>query len=1070
MPDWLPIASVLASAVLTVGNIMADEAAKTAARSLAEQFRDKFLRSHKVEQHKEKLRAALEKTETAFQQSSYPPAQISAVLTRINALVTNAALQNQALETMLLLDEPDPALISNDLLRAFGFAAELRPALAAFLFTFRIHFAQIQAYAPLMDFAGKQQTRQILRGILKLEARAVDQRDQMLAYLRALAKDRDIHLEADEGRALQRYQEFVVRKHHQLSLFFVPPPQGKPAQVELQTVFVPLAISDPETRERLALVEHDSTRRREEKVGHEREARQTAEQLLTRHSALAIRGTPGSGKTTLMRHLALVFADGRAESELNWRGDPLLPIYVPLRNFGIFLKQRESGIIGPKFFREFIEDYFENQDLELPPEFFLRRLKEGRCLLLLDGLDEVEPARRAAVAQQVAAFIDHADYRRNFFILTSRPKGYDQVATLLEKRLTVCDVLPLSDSEMERLIRNLCAVVEESPSNVAERADELCTAVARHEKIRDLARTPLFLSVIVLARLYRQAALPQRRVDVYAQCMDLMLGLWEMRKSVETGVAESEALAREGGTGGVYPEDIEEAVGIKQKILTALAYWLHQDRLAFIPRDQVLEWLARYYLDEEDQVVGKPDAAKERARDFLRSAHERSGIFVESDPDTYKFSHHGFQEFLAASAIVGKPNAADLLLPILTDDWWREVVLLAAAHPKMGVDNGTFLLQRILEQAAPLASPDAWLSNLLVAGACLVDMGKDRVGGAMRRRIITALQTTMQSPTHAPKDRAAAGETLDALGWLPDDLDDWIEIPEGETTFGNKRIRVPAFYIAKYPVTCAQYEKFIADGGYEKEPYWQNQRGVDDKTGKEKPLGNEAWGWLQQAGGAKRRPWRWDDPRFHRAGYPVIGVTWYEASAYCAWLTEKLQGSEGAEVQRNIQPPISNLQSPTSNFQVGLPSELEWVRAAGGEENERYPWDKPVPHVIATLSQSKGKQSPNDSEIASARNARLAMTEAQQKEIVLARANVEESEIGGTTPVAMYPDGASEPFKVWDMGGNVWEWTSTMNKDGWQFSRGGSWYGDYTYSRVGARGHWARLAGDHFGGFRVFVR
>ena len=124
------------------------------------------------------------------------------------------------------------------------------------------------------------------------------------------------------------------------------------------------------------------------------------------------------------------------------------------------------------------------------------------------------------------------------------------------------------------------------------------------------------------------------------------------------------------------------------------------------------------------------------------------------------------------------------------------------------------------------------------------------------------------------------------------------------------------------------------------------------------------------------------------------------------------------------------------------------MRAAGGDANARYAWDAP--------GKSTGK-----------------LPDAQRQEIILARTNVEESKIGGTTPVAMYPDGVRVTEKgeeIWDLAGNVWEWTRTLyeTKD-WRAAwiRGGSWYNNYKVGCVSARYNWNRRNDYPDFGFRV---
>ena len=128
---------------------------------------------------------------------------------------------------------------------------------------------------------------------------------------------------------------------------------------------------------------------------------------------------------------------------------------------------------------------------------------------------------------------------------------------------------------------------------------------------------------------------------------------------------------------------------------------------------------------------------------------------------------------------------------------------------------------------------------------------------------------------------------------------------------------------------------------------------------------------------------------------------------------------------------------------VRLPTEEEWLRLAGGEKEgkkERYPWDLPGSGRVT-----------------------------EDREAILARANTYESGIGGTSPVAMYPLGASEPYKLMDMAGNVWEWTNSWAdaEQSGRVLRGGSWYYYLGLARPSAR-NWDNPDGsDVSGGFRV---
>ncbi len=212
-----------------------------------------------------------------------------------------------------------------------------------------------------------------------------------------------------------------------------------------------------------------------------------------------------------------------------------------------------------------------------------------------------------------------------------------------------------------------------------------------------------------------------------------------------------------------------------------------------------------------------------------------------------------------------------------------------------------------------------------------------------------------------------------AIDLLPPPFE-WIEIPAGrvEIEDGREVFDVPAFIIAKYPITNRQYAKFIEAGGYRVEKWWT------------------AAGWQAREKNSWTGPRYWRDNKWNRADYPVVGTSWYEAVAFCQWLSE------------------------TTDEKVILPTEPQWQRAAQGDDSRAYPW---------------GNEIPNEQ---------------------LCNWN---NNIGHTTPVTQYPMGVS-PYGVLDMSGNVWEWcltiygSSSIHLDGTgaRVLRGGSWSDDGTFS------------------------
>ena len=225
-----------------------------------------------------------------------------------------------------------------------------------------------------------------------------------------------------------------------------------------------------------------------------------------------------------------------------------------------------------------------------------------------------------------------------------------------------------------------------------------------------------------------------------------------------------------------------------------------------------------------------------------------------------------------------------------------------------------------------------------------------------------------------------------------------------------------SFYIGKYPVTNAQYERFLNAPDFAEKSFWVGFPKYNQDCIQVGRWGSEGWNWLQdkmKESGNPVKPEYWDDEDFgiSNPDNPVVGITWFEANAYCNWLKQHWEWQAESHANAGLKPK-----------QIRLPLDIEWSVAAEGEKPDgRYPWD------------TAGKVTKDIKEI-------------------VRRANVRESNIGHTTPVNAYWRGAS-PHGVMDMAGNVWEWQANYEnlQEGRLALRVGSWFYNVGLARVSIR-------------------
>ncbi len=809
--------------------------------------------------------------------------------------------------------------------------------------------------------------------------------------------------QADLRPAIQAYLNYLLDRYRYLNFKGMGVADRVPLRLPLMDLFVPLRarLDQPE-----AEAHPDEVHLSGKKISSakEKETPQAATrpllELLQQNPGLIILGDPGAGKTTFLKYLALRLAGG-GEEELGL--GPRLPILVPISAYAQALAADDVRL------DDFIAGYFHDIGADLPVgQMLTEALHSGTALILLDGLDEVKDmALRNTVTERLADFYTLHRRPGNKFVLTSRIIGYRQVRPSAEGLLE-CTLTDLSDSGIATFLERWTGALErQAQSDTAlARADalqertELLQAIQQNPGVRRLAGNPLLLTILTLMK--RQGVtLPERRVELYEQYVRTLLSTWNRARSL---------------SGRAPGRDLDVIRTLR--ILAPLALWMHQvsPGVGLVRRDELHRKLIELF-DERGEA--EPEQA---ATQFLADVGEHAALLLERGVNEYGFIHLTFEEYLAAVALAwsGQGDVSVILEQVqahVGDQAWHEVILLSVGY--IGLIQHLERPAGALVEALANEQPGPAGEAVILAGEAVLDASPGGVPLESKKQVITRLVPVMQSAALNPSLRLRAGLALGRLGWLPADLDDFIEIPPGDFLFGENKqvVNLPErYWIAKYPITNAQFTRFMQDGGYQRQELWSEagwawRKSIqyDDKT---PILEDELAG--QQPLLGRNQPYYWARSSLNNPIFPVVGVSWFEAQAYCNWL----------------QVQALSLSIP-AGYRVRLPSEQEWERAARGVDGRQYPWGE---------------------------------------EFNPAFANTQESGLRSTTAVCTYLQGIS-PVGAWDMGGNTWEWTLARweNIDDARIVRSGSRMGSHPYASCTSRDWFIRSNFYTSVGFRVVI-
>ena len=613
----------------------------------------------------------------------------------------------------------------------------------------------------------------------------------------------------------------------------------------------------------------------------EKQRRIALEETLS-HRKVVIVGDPGSGKSTFLRRVAFelcrTLRGNRPADAPPFLApdDTRFPILIRAADLAKLLALNPSPkpLDAPDWIPYFLGKQSAEFKWGVDEKFFQHKLADGHCLVMVDGIDEA-PERR--LRERIVRIFEHAtrSFHKCEFLVSTRPQT--NVGDAVLEGFHTVRIGDLEADEIKTFFDHFARALLLTDAEAKSFKEGLETARECRPEIREMTGNPVMLTALAVLQ-HNDQRLPEYRAELYGSILGWL------------------AAAREQMEGRPPAEKCLE-------YMRKLA--LHMQDAPDGRQVQVNKRTAAEYFTAE--FGGKLEANEE----LLERETSDSGILSSVGSDL-KFWHLSFQEYLAAREIAGLAEQQQIARVVdsgrLYKPEWRETMgLLGALLRLQGEAKIEGFFQAILGRLGQRPTLTQQVRCAALLGAMMRDLS--RMGYEPKtpdyERTVKAVTPIFDAGAAEGIDLTTRIEAADALGKVGDPRlteDNRVAIPPCTFHMGAQKeegqnydpdaykwespvheVKLRGFRIGRFPVTVREYEAFMEGGGYSEPKYWEE--GHVEFTAPED--------WERQ----KQYPNR-----------PVVGVSWFEAAAYCS--------SVGGR----------------------LPTEAEWERAARGPEGGRYPW------------------------------------------------------------------------------------------------------------------------------------
>jgi hypothetical protein len=400
------------------------------------------------------------------------------------------------------------------------------------------------------------------------------------------------------------------------------------------------------------------------------------ETLLHDTRRVLLEGAAGSGKSSVLRHLAITALLGDQGGQGNISPPPI-PFLLKLRSL---VSGDRLQLPDPEQFVRAVARPLS--DLK-PDSWVSGLLAGGKALVLVDGVDEVREEYRRQVLEWLKDLVDI--YPDSYYVLTSRDAAVQEGwrEGLRDRAFVTARLAPLNPTQVDQLVTHWYkAISEADKSGSAYQFDiqRLRQTLASRGDLTKLAATPL-MCAIMCALSSNLQSVSASRADLYRTGLSLLLYRRDTARSIRA-------------------PDWQIDPVVSGALLSKIAFWMLLNDQEVIPEHAVQIFIA--------DVTGKNDYDPPVANKFLQRIIEQTGLLELTPEKSVVFRYPGFQDYLAAREFL-RQDSIKHLLDNAHQARYRDVLIMAAAEASSR--QGDKILTEVISRAqvAAGAGRAAWI-------------------------------------------------------------------------------------------------------------------------------------------------------------------------------------------------------------------------------------------------------------------------------------------------------------------------------------------------------------------------